>query len=148
VTVEQGSIMIKYAVATAACAVLLGACSTAAQLHVTDARIPLPAGPNAAVYFQIENNGDHEVELVGAQSDIAVAEIHQTTMSGGMMQMEPVDEITLAPGQTVEFAPGGLHVMLMSVPALEVGQEVQVTLSFRNDQPVTFSALVSPIETP
>lgn len=140
--------MIKYAVATAACAVLLGACSTAAQLQVTDARIPLPAGPNAAVYFQIENNGDHEVELVGAQSDIAVAEIHQTTMSGGMMQMEPVDEITLAPGQTVEFAPGGLHVMLMSVPALEVGQEVQVTLSFRNDQPVTFSALVSPIETP
>jgi len=140
--------MIKYAVATAACAVLLGACSTAAQLHVTDARIPLPAGPNAAVYFQIENNGDHEVELVGAQSDIAVAEIHQTTMSGGMMQMEPVDEITLAPGQTVEFAPGGLHVMLMSVPALEVGQEVQVTLSFRNDQPVTFSAVVSPIETP
>ena len=106
--------MVKWAVATATCVVLLGACSVAAPLRVTDARIPLPAGPNAAVYFQLENNGDHEVELVGAASDIAVAEIHQTTMSGGMMQMEPVDRITLVPGQTVEFAPGGLHIMLIS----------------------------------
>jgi len=140
--------MIKHAAVSVAIAVLLGSCSSAAPLQVTDARIPLPAGPNAAVYFQLQNNSGHEAELVGAESDIAVAQIHQTTMSGGLMQMEPVDQITVAPGQMVEFAPGGLHVMLMNVPALELGQKVQVTLLFGSDPSVTFSAEVSPIETP
>lgn len=100
------------------------------------------------MYFELVNNGDHEAELVGAESDIAIAEIHQTTMSGGMMQMTPVDQITVAPGQTVEFAPGGLHVMLMDVPALELGQKVEVTLAFSDGQRVTFDAEVSPIEIP
>ncbi|MFZ0493904.1 MAG: copper chaperone PCu(A)C [Acidimicrobiia bacterium] len=140
--------MSKIAVAVAACALFLGACSGTASLEVTDARISLPAGPNAAVYFELVNNGDHEAELVGAESDIAIAEIHQTTMSGGMMQMTPVDQITVAPGQTVEFAPGGLHVMLMDVPALELGQKVEVTLAFSDGQRVTFDAEVSPIEIP
>jgi hypothetical protein len=140
--------MTKHAACAVIVAVFLGACSSPAPLQVNDARIPLPAGPNAAVYFQLENNGDHEAELVGAKSDIATAQIHQTTMSGGLMQMEPVDQITVAPGQTVEFAPGGLHVMLMNVPALELGQKVQVSLLFKSDPSVTFSAEVSPIETP
>jgi hypothetical protein len=133
---------------TVTLAVLLGACSSGPSIHVSDARLSLPTGPNAAVYFQLENNGDHEVKLVGAECDIAVAAIHQTTVDGDLMQMEPVDQITIAPGQTVEFAPGGLHVMLMDVPALELGQEVNVTLVFKNDQSVTFAAEVRPIETP
>jgi len=115
---------------------------------VRDARVPLPSGSNAAVYFQLENSTDHEVELVGAESDIAEAEIHQTIMSEGLMQMAPVDQITIAPGETVSFAPGGFHVMLMNVPALELGQKVKVTLLFRDGQQVVFTAEVSPIEAP
>jgi len=140
--------MAKLTVVAVTLAMLLGACSSGPSIHVSDARLAVPTGPNAAVYFQLENDGDHEVELVGAESDIAMAEIHQTTMNGDLMQMEPVDQITIAPGQTVEFAPGGYHVMLMDVPALELGQEVNVTLLFRSDQAVTFAAEVRPIEAP
>jgi copper(I)-binding protein len=59
-----------------------------------------------------------------------------------------VDQITVAPGQIVEFAPGGFHVMLTNVPALELGQKVNVTLMFGDGQEVAFDAEVSPIETP
>ena len=141
-------VVLRLSAVAAACAVVMGACSAGPPLQVSDARIPLPSGPNAAVYFQLQNNGDHEVELVGATSGIAVAQIHRTTMSGGMMQMTPVDQITVAPGQIVEFAPGGFHVMLTNVPALELGQKVNVTLMFGDGQEVAFDAEVSPIETP
>ena len=139
--------MSKLAVVVAVGGLLASAC-TSASLAVIDARVPLPAGPNAAVYFQLENNSDHEVQLVGAESDIAMAEIHQTTMIDGLMQMAPVDQITIAPGQTVEFAPGGFHIMLMNVPVLELGQKVKITLLFRDGRQVVITAEVSPIETP
>lgn len=126
---------------------LAGACARG-SLTVTDARVPQPAGANAAVYFQLDNNSDHDVALVGAESDIAVAEIHQTTMTGGMMQMAPVDRIAIAPGETVEFAPGGLHIMLVDVPVLNLGQKVKITLEFDDGSRVVFTAEVSPIETP
>jgi len=139
--------MSRLTVVTAVAGLLVGAC-TSTSLAVRDARVPLPSGSNAAVYFQLENSTDHEVELVGAESDIAEAEIHQTIMSEGLMQMAPVDQITIAPGETVSFAPGGFHVMLMNVPALELGQKVKVTLLFRDGQQVVFTAEVSPIEAP
>jgi periplasmic copper chaperone A len=130
------------------CAVVVGACAHAAPIEVEDARIPMPAGPNAAVYFQLTNTGDQDAVLVGAESGIATAAIHETTMDGDMMKMEPIDELTIPAGQTVDFAPGGLHVMLMNVPAIEIGEPVSITLLFRDSEAVSFEAEVQPIETP
>lgn len=139
--------MSRLAIVAVVAGLLAGACARG-PLAVTDARVPQPAGSNAAVYFQLENNSDREVALVGAESDVAVAEIHRTTMTDGMMHMEPVDRIAIAPGEKVEFAPGGLHIMLKDVPVMELGRKVKITLEFDDGSRVAFTAEVSPIETP
>lgn len=70
----------------------------------------------------------------------------ETTMAGGMddggesMTMQPVDSIELPAGKTVKLEPGGYHVMLLDlVEPLEVGQEIELTLSFQmaGDRTVT-----------
>ncbi|MCP5027239.1 MAG: copper chaperone PCu(A)C [Actinomycetia bacterium] len=65
----------------------------------------------------MEDEGDHDMD-----SDM-----------GGAMTMQEVTSIPVAVGETVSFAPGGLHVMLMGlVDPLEVGDEFDVTLTFEN----------------
>jgi periplasmic copper chaperone A len=140
--------MFRWAVIVGLLTVVLGACSGTDTVEVKNARIPMPTGSNAAVYFELTNATDHEVEIVGAESSVATAVIHETVMNGDVMGMQPLSELTLEPGETVDFAPGGLHVMLMNVPALEIGQTVQVTLMLRDSDPVVFDATVGEIETP
>jgi copper(I)-binding protein len=48
----------------------------------------------------------------------------------------------------VEFAPGGLRVMLMNVPPLQIGETVPLRLRFTNAGTVSVDAKVEEIETP
>ncbi len=58
-----------------------------------------------------------------------------------MTHMAHVDGVDLAPGQSVAFAPGGYHLMLMHrTQALHVGEEVPVTLQLQ-DRPDARSQL-------
>jgi len=70
-----------------------------------------------------------------------------TTTTGGhgdgMMTMKKVDEIKVPAGETVTLEPGGLHVMLMELAApLEVGNTIEVTLTFENAGDVVVKAEV------
>jgi len=60
--------------------------------------------------------------------------------------MEPVPRLEVAPGTSVEFSPGGYHLMLMKRQSpIDLGDEVTVTLVFADGQrfPIIFEA-VSP----
>lgn len=108
-----------------------------------------------AAYLEITNNGEADA-LVGASVDPSVAatvEIHETLMmagttgdmgsptTGGMMTMQPVDEIALPSGETVSLEPGGYHVMLLDLAApLETGSTITITLSFANADDLTVTA--------
>ena len=49
----------------------------------------------------------------------------------GMMGMQPVDEIEVAPGAPVTLKPGGYHLMLMGVTDMPaIGGKVEITLTF------------------
>lgn len=74
------------------------------------------------------------VTLVGASSPAAgIIEIHQMKMDGDVMKMRAVDTLELAPGQPVEFKPGGYHFMLMDLKAaFREGTQVPLTLQFRD----------------
>jgi hypothetical protein len=51
--------------------------------------------------------------LIAAETPIAQrTEMHATTVVSGLMQMRPSPTVALPAGQTVQFAPGGLHFML------------------------------------
>lgn len=113
--------------------------SSFASLVVSDATVRLlPAGvPNTAAYFTIENTGETDQILVNASGDLAeTLELHNHVMHGDVMRMEKQEAITVPAGQTVSFAPGGLHVMLFSL-----------TSPLKENQTVTFQLITETGET-
>lgn len=73
-------------------------------------------------------------KLIGASSPAAgVTEVHEMKMEGDVMKMRAVPALDLPAGKTVEFKPGGYHVMLLDLKApLAKGTTVPVTLVFQD----------------
>ena len=59
-------------------------------------------------------------------------------MNNGVMTMRPLPAgVPVPPGQTVAFAPGGYHLMLMGLKGpLKEGDRVKATLTFEKAGPV------------
>ena len=71
--------------------------------------------------------------LMRVESDIAAgADLHQMSMSGGVMTMRPVDKpLEIAPGATLELKPGGYHVMFSGLKRpVQEGDKVRAALVF------------------
>ena len=87
-----------------------------------------------AAYFTIRNDGDTDQRLIEARPiDFAqFAELHTHINDGGVMRMRALaDGIVIPAGETVSFAPGGLHVMLYELASpLTEGSPVHLTLVF------------------
>ena len=122
-------------------ALLLNGCAapSKAGVEVRDAWTrPAVQGGNGAIYFVIENHSSETQEMIGVESDIAEAvEMHESKMSGDVMEMHQLESVPLGPGAEVTFEPGGLHIMLVGLKQdLNVGDEIQVTLNFSNAQDI------------
>lgn len=118
----------------------LSACSPESGMDVREAWArPARQGENGAVYFVIENHSSETQEMIAAVSEVADAvEIHESQMSGDVMQMHRLESVSLGPGAEVMFEPGGLHVMLIGLKEeLKTGDEIEVTLQFRNFDDLT-----------
>ena len=59
--------------------------------------------------------------------------MHTHTMKDGMMMMHQLDSIEVPAGGTLEFKPGGNHIMLIGLkhPLLE-GEHFPLTLTFKH----------------
>jgi hypothetical protein len=92
----------------------------------------IPGGAPSAGYFRLTNEGDRPISLVGAEcGDFGRVMMHRTIERGGISTMRPVHEITIAPGKSVAFEPGGYHLMLMRPKhPLRPGGRLPVTLRF------------------
>ncbi|WP_417712073.1 copper chaperone PCu(A)C [Roseibium aggregatum] len=106
----------------------------AVGIVVSDAMSPAvaPGIKTAAVYFTLANNSGSDADLVAVQSPaFAIAHFHKTAMADGLMTMEPVAQLSIPQGESVSFAPGSLHVMLMGAKKrLEAGDRFMLTLQF------------------
>ena len=102
------------------------------------------AQSNAGGYVTIVNRGTAPDALVGAAADVAErVELHQTRNMSGMMMMEPVAKVEVAPGARVELKPGSYHLMLIGLKrALTPGQTVTLTLRFERAGALTARAEV------
>ena len=89
-----------------------------------------PTQHNTAAYFAVKNNGDANIVITGATSDSAKeAQIHHSRHIDGYMRMERLESVTLAPDETVEFTPGGIHLMLLGLEQMPaVGNTVNLCL--------------------
>ncbi|MBR0825168.1 copper chaperone PCu(A)C [Bradyrhizobium manausense] len=93
-----------------------------------------PGGAKVAGgYLTIENKGTTPERLKAATTTLAAkTEIHEMTVTNGVMTMRPVEGgLVIAPGDSVRLLPGGGHLMLVGLnTALHQGDQVPVTLSF------------------
>jgi copper(I)-binding protein len=122
---------------------LVAACGGDGGITVDDAwgrPSPMEA-TNAAFYMNI-TGGDGDDTLISASSEsCAVTELHETTMTDGVMSMqERPDGIAIPSGETVVLEPGGLHVMCLDAATFEVGESVDIDLVFAEAGTVAVSA--------
>ena len=114
---------------------------------VEDARIRLlPGDLPLAGYFTLHNTGSQALRLVSASSPVfAMAHLHRSMEQNGMSRMVPVTQLDIAPGDSVRFAPGGYHLMLMHrQQPLRVGDQVPVLLHFADGGSLSVSFQVQP----
>lgn len=96
-----------------------------------------------------EMSGDMSEEMSGDMSgemdDTEMSEgSHDDMDMGGMMTMQQIENgLALTGGETVSFAPGSYHVMLIDLAdPLEVGDEFELTLEFENADSTTVTVEV------
>lgn len=103
-----------------------------------------PGQPNTAAYLTATNAGGEVVTIVGGSADIAeTVEIHTTRQVDGYQRMEQLYEVTLVPGQSSSFSPGGMHLMLLGVRKMPVpGDQVELCLTLATGEAVCTTAEV------
>jgi len=119
------------------------ASSGAATLAPTD---PMPgmAMATSAVYLTLENRGDQPDRLVSVYCDVAqTVEIHQSQVVGGIASMERLDSLALPAHNTIQFQPGGYHLMLVGLKRdLIQGESFSLDLQFEKAGTVLVQAIV------
>jgi hypothetical protein len=127
--------------------VLLSPTVALAELEISEARIKNlpPTVPVRAGYMTIHNSSQMAVSIIAIRSDaFASVEIHRSVMQDGMMHMDLVDNLQIAPGASLQLAPGGLHLMMMQpVQPTQPGDEVEIILQLDDgsEQPLMMKVI-------
>lgn len=92
---------------------------------------PLPPGMKmTAAFGTISNPGNKPVVFSSFSSpSFGEVSLHRTRIVDGVSRMREVDELRVAPGESVTLEPGGYHLMLM-MPGTdtEPGQTVRIVM--------------------
>jgi len=118
----------------------------AGQLTVKSAwaRATPPGVTMGVVYFQLENGSTKSDRLLKLSTPVAAsAGVHQTEIVDDIARMREVAVLHVAPGEKIEFAPGGYHVMLMGLKKpLVAGQKFELELLFEVAGPRRIAVVV------
>jgi copper(I)-binding protein len=92
-----------------------------------------------AGYFTITNRSRHNRTLTGAHSQaFSSITLHTTELSGSMARMRPMDKLIIPAHETMTFAPGAMHLMLVGrKEKLAAGDQVKIIFSFDNGHKTT-----------
>ena len=95
-------------------------------------RETIPGTVISSAYMTITNTSDQQLILTGATSDRSPRiEIHEHTMSGGMMRMRQKQSIVINAKESVVLQPSGLHLMIFDLPRpLQQDEVMPFTLHF------------------
>ena len=92
-----------------------------------------PPGVTVGVaYFTLENDTGKSDRLLKITTPVASkVQVHRTEVLDGMARMREVAVLHVDAGQTLEFAPNGMHLMLMGLKRpLAEGQTFEIELLF------------------
>ncbi|MCF2572262.1 copper chaperone PCu(A)C [Brevibacterium sp. UCMA 11754] len=96
-----------------------------------------------AVFGELKNNSDKDINLVAAKYDDAdQVQLHETLEdnSGGMSMQEKKGGFTIPAGKSLSLKPGGDHIMVMGLAKpIKPGEEISLELVTADQQsfPVT-----------
>lgn len=99
-------------------------------------------------YVKLTNTGKEPDRLIGGSIPIAARfEIHQMSMTNGVMQMRPVTGgLEIKPGESLELKPGSYHLMFLDLKApLVAKQPLKGTLAFEKAGTVEIEYTVVPV---
>jgi copper(I)-binding protein len=113
---------------------------------ITDQWVKAAPTGMTGLFGTLKNAGGHEVTVVSASSPVAGrVELHEVVgQAGGGSVMQPKGGgFPIPAGGTHVLAPGADHIMLMDLKQpLQVGKDVEVTLSFEDGSTLPFAAQV------
>ena len=108
--------------------------SVAAQVRVENAwvRATVPAQKATGAFMTLTS--PNAAALVSAASPIAAhVEVHESSTTGGVMQMRAVPRLALPANKAVELKPAGHHVMLIGLTkAVSAGEDVPIALTIED----------------
>jgi copper(I)-binding protein len=126
-----------------ACLLILSAASlsvmtreaSAGELSIKRAwsRVAPPGAPVLGGYLSITNDGAQPDRLMAVSSTISDnVQIHMSSVNDGVATMRQVtDGVAIPSGETVEFEPGELHLMLLNPKSRPgEGEKIPLTLTF------------------
>lgn len=102
-------------------------------------------------FMKITNHGTEPDRLIKISSDVAgLIQVHEMKVDNGMMTMGEIPGgLEIAPGATVELAPGAIHVMFMGVKQpFKEGEKVKAVLTFEKAGDVAVEFSVGPAQGP
>ena len=87
---------------------------------------------NSAAFMTLKNSGNKAVDLISASSPAAEhVELHTHSNVDGVMQMRPIDKVTIEANHATILKPGGHHVMLIGLQQeLNEGDSIPMTFTF------------------
>lgn len=134
--------MKKYFLTAAVCLAFVNGAWAQVTVKQAWVRATVPQQTATGAFLQLTSPQD--ARLVQASSPVAAAvELHEMSMDGSTMQMRAVAGVDLPAGKTVEFKPGGLHVMLLGLKSqVKAGDKVPLTLVFEGKDKKRESVLV------
>ncbi|HWQ83141.1 MAG TPA: copper chaperone PCu(A)C [Anaerolineales bacterium] len=121
--------------------------STESTEHTMEMPDPTPGTTielNTAAFVKIVNSSAEADRLIRVESDLALTvEIHLSEMKDEVMTMRPVTGIDILAGETLNFEPGGYHIMLINLRhGIKAGEKYPLTLIFEKAGSLTIDAEV------
>ncbi len=111
-------------------------------ISASNGRVMLPAvaGNPGVAYFDVANSGERDRMIRAVSVPDAQGTTLHDTIDG---QMSEIFQVSVPAGETLSFAPGGLHVMLDGLAeSVAAGGQTEITVTFVGGDKVSFPAEV------
>ncbi|MEU4642972.1 copper chaperone PCu(A)C [Micromonospora sp. NPDC023814] len=120
--------------------------SAAGVLGVRDPWVKAADTGMTAAFGSLVNDGDTDVTITAAATDVSPMELHEMAMRDGQMVMRAKQGgIVVKARSTHVLEPGGDHLMLMALRRpVRAGDQVSFTLTFADGRTQTFTAVAKP----
>ena len=115
------------------------------SLSLDDAWVKAADDGMTAVFGELKNNSDKDINLVAAKYDDAdQVQLHETLEdnSGGMSMQEKKGGFTIPAGKSLSLKPGGDHIMVMGLAKpIKPGEEISLDLVTADKQTIPVTAI-------